>query len=77
MTAKIAHPITFEKFYLEYINQLGAADRPSAYIAYVRTEAHFATDDFPRRYINHATFQSTSSRLRNRARKNTQPSIAL
>lgn len=74
MTAKITHPVSFQEFYLEYINQLGAEDRPSAYIAYVRTESHFASEDFPRRYINHATFQSTCSR--NRARKNTQQPIA-
>lgn len=72
MTAKIAHPITFEAFYAEYVNQLGHDDRPSAYIAYVRTEAHFATEAFPRRYTNHATFQSTCSRLRKRMRKTAQ-----
>lgn len=74
MTAKITHPIPFEAFYTEYLNQLGAEDRPSAYLAYVRTEAHFATDDFPRRYINHATFRTTCSKAR--SRKSIQQQLA-
>ena len=71
------HPISFDEFYAEYLNQLGADDRPTVYMAYVRTEAHFATDDYPRRYINLATFQASASRFRRRARENKSQQFAL
>jgi len=62
MNPKQPHPVPLDVFYAEYIRQLSADDRPSAYTAYCRTEAHFYSDEYPRRYINHATFRSSISR---------------
>ncbi len=77
MTTNITYPIPFDEFYSEYITQLAAPDRPTTYIAYCRTEAQFATDDYPRRYANHETFKVTCSKNRSKkARINPRQSIA-
>ena len=63
-------PLTFEQFDDLYRRRLADADRPTAYLAYVRAEAEVEEQYGARRYKNHQTFMAARA---NRRRSSASP----
>lgn len=58
----LAPPMSFERFLSLYLGHLGAADRPTCFIAYCRAESDAVEESGARRYKNFNTFRATMSR---------------
>lgn len=67
------HPLTFEQFDDIYRARLGDADRPTAYVAYVRAEAQVEETYGIRRYKNHQTFMAARTNRRARSASPDEP----
>lgn len=62
--------MSFETFYLLYIEHLGAEDLPDCPTAYLRAEADHVKQEGGRKYKNYNTFRVAIAKRRKRRREN-------